>query len=184
MKVSTLFINAGKSLPMIVNSTGSGKRFVAQMKQCSPEFSYEYFSDKVVSLLKMIIFSDDARELPNYAGEPLGNMFSDIVESSYTGAVALKQFRVQDDYCYVIVEVYLENLYDNGRRIYKKNDTIRIYLCKRVSKAINYHFSIMKIQCKGCGGSFDAIKRRTCPNCGRRYEIEDDDWVVTKIQKR
>lgn len=183
-QVVTLFIKAGKSMPMVINATGSGKRFVDQMKQYSPEFSYEYFSDKAVSILKMIIFSDDAGELPNYVGEPLGNIFSDIVESAYTGAVALKQFSVKNDYCYVVVDVYMENIYDKGKRIYKKNEKIRMYLCKRVNKVINYHFSIMKIQCKGCGGNFDATKRRTCPSCGKRYEIEDDDWGVTKIQKR
>lgn len=182
-KVASLLINAGKSLPMIVNMSGSGKRFVAQMKQQSPEFSYEYFSDKVVSILKMIIFSDDARELPNYVGEPLGNMFSDIVDSFYRGAVALKQFRVQKDFCYVTVDVYMENIYDSGRRIYQRNDRIRVWLCRKVSKSVNYHFSITEIQCKGCGASFDATKRRTCPSCGKRYEIEDDDWVVMKIHK-
>lgn len=181
-KLVSLFINAGKSMPMLINSAGSGKRFVSQMKQYSPEFSYEYFSDKVVSVLKMIIYSDNAQELPNYVGEPLGNMFSDIVESSYTGAVALKQFQIQDDYCYIVVDVYMEDIYDNGRRIYKKNDRIRVNLCKNIKKKINYHFSITKIQCKGCGGSFDATRQRTCPSCGKRYEIGDDDWVVTKVR--
>lgn len=183
-KVFNIFINAGKSMPMLINSAGSEKRFVSQMRQYSPEFSYEYFSDKVVSVLKMIIYSDNAQELPNYVGEPLGNMFSDIVDSSYTGAVALKRFQVQNEYCNIVADVYMEDIYDKSGRIYKKNETIRVFLCKNIQKPINYHFSIMKIQCKSCGGSFDATKRITCPNCGKRYEIGDDDWVVTKIQKR
>ncbi|MDO4333953.1 MAG: hypothetical protein Q4C58_14895 [Eubacteriales bacterium] len=182
--LGSLFKEAGKSLPMLTNVAGSEKRFVSLMKRYSPEFSYEYFSDKAVSLLKMIIFSGDARELPNYAGEPVGNLFSDIVESAYTGAVALKQFQVRGDDCLVAVDVYMENIYDDGGRIYSQNDKFRVYLKKNIRKPIDYHFSIRRILCKGCGGSFDATKQRSCPNCQKKYELEDDDWCVVKIQKR
>lgn len=184
MKLGGLMIEAGKSIPMLVNTVGSEKRFVAQMNRYSPEFSYAYFSDKVVSILKMLLYSEDAQELPNYAGEPLGTMFSDIVESSYTGAVALKGFEVQGDYCYVNVDAYMEDIYDDGTRIYSKKEKIHMQLYKNIRKPIDFHFSLKKVQCKGCGGSFDATKQRTCPNCGKKYEIEDDDWVVKKIQKR
>lgn len=184
IQLFTLFKNAGKAMPMVWNVAGSEKRFVSQMKKYSPEFSYEYFSDKVVSILKMIIYAEDAKEIPNYTGEPLGNLFSDIVDASYTGAVALKQFQVRNDYCYVTADVYMENIYDNGSRIYDKNDTVRICLCKNIRKPINLHFSIQRIQCKGCGSSFDAARQRNCPSCGKKYEMEDDDWIVTKIQKR
>lgn len=183
-KLGSLFKEAGKSLPMVVNVTGSGKRFVSLMRRHSPEFSYEYFSDKVVSMLKMLLYSADAQELPNYVGEPVGELFSDIVESSYTGAVALKQFQVRGEDCHVTVDVYMEDIYDNGGRIYSKNDTFRVYLRKNIRRPVDFHFSIKKIHCKGCGSSFDATKQKTCPSCGRRYEIEDDDWVIVKIQKR
>jgi len=183
-KIGSLFKEAGRSMPMVLNATGSGKRFVSLMQKYSPEFSYEYFSDKVVSVLKMILYSKDAQELPNYVGEPVGHLFSDIVESSYTGAVALKQFRVEGENCLVTVDVYMEDIYDTKGRMCSKNDTFRIYLRKNISKPVDFHFSVKKIHCKGCGGSFDATKQRTCPSCGRKYEIEDDDWVVLKIQKR
>lgn len=184
MKIGSVMIEAGKSIPMLMNTAGSGKRFVALMNRYSPEFSYAYFSDKVVSILKMILYSEDAQELPNYAGGPLGNMFSDIVESSYTGAVALKGFHVQGDYCYVNVDAYMEDIYDSGTRIYSRREKIHMQLYKNIRKPIDLHFSLKKIQCRGCGGSFDATKQRTCPSCGKKYEIEDDDWVVKKIRKR
>lgn len=182
-KLGGLFKEAGKSLPMVVQSAGSGKRFVSRMQQYSPEFSYEYFSDKVVSMLKMIIFSEDAQELPIYEGGPIGNLFSDVIESSYTGAVALKQFQVREESCYVTVDVYLENIYDDGRRIYSRNETVRVFLRRNIKKPVNFHFSIRKIQCKSCGSSFDATKQKTCPNCHTKYEIGDDDWIVTEIKK-
>lgn len=178
IKLGSLFAEAGKSIPMLVNSAGSGKQFVTFMSQFSPEFSYEYFSGKVVSLIKTIIFSADASELPYYEGEALGDRFRDVVDSLYSGAVALKKYEVQGDYCYVLVDVYLENLYDNGKRIKTKKDIIRVELRRNIRRPININFSIENIQCKSCGASFNAAKMRNCPHCGTRYEMDDDDWII------
>lgn len=181
LKIGSLFVQAGKSMPMLINSAGSGQRFVSFMSQFSPEFSYEYFSDKVVSMVKMIIFSKNAKNLPYYEGVSLGDRFLNVVESSYTGAVALKTYGVQGDYCYALVDVYLENLYDSGKRIETKNDVIRVELRRNFRKPINVNFSIESIQCKSCGASFNAAKVRNCPHCGTRYEMGDDDWIITKL---
>ena len=180
----TVFREAGKSIPMLFNVAGSSKRFVTLMKRYSPEFSFEYFSGKVVAILKMILFSDNADELTYYNGQPLGNMFTDIIDSSYAGACALKQFKVQGDYCYVTVDAYMEDLYDNGRRIYERNEKFRITLCKNIRKPINLHFSIQAIQCKSCGSSFNATKHKCCPSCCTEFSLADEDWVVTKMEKR
>lgn len=178
-----LFAGAAKSMPMLVNMAGSRGRFVSRMKRYSPEFSYEYFSGKVVSILKMLIYAKDPQELPYYVGGSLGNLFSDILDSSYAGAVALKRFQVRGEYCYITVDVYMEDIYDKGSRIALKRDTVRMYLQKNIRKPIDYNFSIERIQCKNCGSSFNAALRRTCPNCGSRYEIGDDDWTVLKVVK-
>ena len=42
-------------------------------------------------------------------------------------------------------------------------------------------FSVERIQCKSCGAGFNAAKMRKCPHCGTRYEMGDDDWIITKI---
>lgn len=183
LKLGSLFTNAGKSMPMLVNTVGSDKRFMALMKQVSPEFSYEYFSDKVVSMLKMILLAEDTGNLPNYAGAPVDGAFHNIVDTTYVGATALKQFNVQNGFCYVTVDVYMENAYNHGRCISVRNNTFRVNLCRNVTKPINFHFSIKKIQCQSCGASFDATKQRNCPNCGDRYDIGDDDWIVTGVRR-
>ena len=170
-------------MPMLLNSAGSGMRFTSFMSRYSPEFSYEYFSDKVVSMLKMIIYSPNPSNLPYYEGAPLGNRFLNVIESSYAGAVALKRYGVQGDYCFVSVDVYLENLYDNGSRIEMKKEKVRVELRRNVRKPIDINFSVERIQCKSCGASFNAAKMRSCPHCGTRYEMGDDDWVITQIDK-
>lgn len=184
LKIGTIFINAGRSVPMLVNAAGSSQKFMALMKQVSPEFSYEYFSDKVVSLLKMIIMAEDAGDLPNYVGAPLGSSFHNIVDTTYGGATALKQFNVRNGFCYVTVDVYMETTYYNKGRVSIKNNTFRVSLCKNVMKPINFWFSIKKTQCSSCGASFDATKQRNCPNCGRRYDVGNDDWVVTSVRRQ
>lgn len=183
MMLGRVFGEAGKSVPMLVNTAGSEKRYVSYMQQISPEFSYEYFKDKVVSLLKMILYSDDVMNLPNYAGCPLGGMFHNIVDASYTGAVALNHFEVRNGYCIVNVDVYMDVMYDNQGKLSNRRNKFNMSLTKNITRPINYYYSVKKIQCKGCGGSFDATKQRNCPNCGNWYDATDDDWIVTGVQR-
>lgn len=183
LKIGYIFAQAGKSASMVVNVSGSAKSFEAKMKKYSPEFSYEYFTSKVISMLKMIIFSKDPQELPIYEGDATKDMFSDILDSSYTGALALKKFQIQDDYCYVTVDAYMEDIYD-GSKIRKKRDIFRVVLRKNITTPIQLNYSIKKINCKSCGASFDATKQKNCPSCDSLYEIADEDWVIVQITKR
>lgn len=182
VKVGSIFVQAGKAMPKLVNMAGSRKQFVSFMSQYSPDFSYEYFVGKVVSMMKMIIYSSEPGNLPIYEGAPLGNRFQNVVESSFTGAVALKNYGVQGNDCCVMVDIYLENLYDNGKSIKTKEEKICVELRRNAHKPIDMNFSIERIHCKSCGGSFNAAKMRNCPHCGTRYEIGDDDWIITKIK--
>ena len=183
LKIGYIFAQAGKSASMVVNVSGSAKSFEAKMKKYSPEFSYEYFTSKVISMLKMIIFAKEPQELPIYVGDTTGEMFSDILDSSYAGALALKKFEIQGDYCYVTVDAYMEDIYD-GDRVRRKKDVFRIVLRKNITTPIQLNFSIKKIHCKSCGVSFDATKQITCPTCSRKYEIDDEDWVIMQITKK
>lgn len=174
---------AVRSLPMLP-SLGSRQRFVRQMQQYSPDFSYEYFSNKVISLLKMIIFTDNLSDLPVYTGGPLGDMFENVVDVFYTGSIGFRRFRIEEDFCFVTVDVFLDNLYDNGKRFFERRVKYRIEVKKDISKPVNMHFSIRHLKCKGCGMSFDATKEKYCPGCETAYDLETEDWVVTKIVKK
>ena len=121
--------------------------------------------------------------MPSYVGDSLNGLFDDIVDSHYTGAVGLKNFKIEGDWCYVTADTYMDNVYDVNGRVRQKRDRIRVYLCRNLTSAMNINFSIKHIQCKNCGSSFDATKQRNCPACETRYEIEGDDWVVLRIEK-
>ena len=181
-KLFKLFLNMGTSMPMVTNSAGSNKRFVNQMKMYSPEFSYEYFCNKVVSMLKMIIFAKNPQELPIYEGGPLGTRLQNIIDATYLGATALKTFHVEGNYCYVNVEVYMEDFYEENGRIRRQNDKFMVSVRKNIRRPINMHFSIRNIQCLNCNFSFDATKQKICPSCGSQYYVGDEDWVVLSVR--
>lgn len=177
-----LIWESGRTLPMLP-SLGSRWRFANLMKRYSPDFSYEYFSNKVISLLKAIIFTDNLSELSIYEGAPLDGMFEDVIDVFYVGAMGLKNFRVEGDFCFVTVTVFLDNLYDNGEKIYQRRNKYSIQVKRNLNRPINLHFSIQRLQCKNCGASFDATKEKHCPSCGSAYHLEYEDWVVTQIKK-
>ena len=132
----------------------------------------------------MIMFADDPSDLPVYIGKPLGSLFENIVDVAYTGVLGFRDLTVNGDYCLVSVDVFLDNLYDNGKRIFQRREKYRVWVKKNINKPVNMHFSIRHLQCKGCGMSFDAVKEKHCPGCGTAYDLENEDWVVTKIVKK
>ena len=178
-----LMREAGKELSLLP-SMGTGGRFARKMKKYSPEFSYEYFSNKLVSLLRMIMFADDPSDLPVYIGKPLGSLFENIVDVAYTGVLGFRDLTVNGDYCLVSVDVFLDNLYDNGKRIFQRREKYRVWVKKNISRPVDMHFSIRHLKCRGCGMSFDAVKEKHCPGCGTAYDLENEDWVVTRMEKK
>ena len=162
---------------------GSRKKFENKMMEISPDFSFEYFTSRIISILRMIMFSNNIEDLPFYEGNQKGTFSPNVVDIVYSGALGLKDFSIKDSYLYVKVDAFLDVWEEvNGKVIMKRQEFI-IDLCRDITKPIEFNFSIKKIQCKHCGGSFDATKEKTCPYCHNEYSIKDEDWVVLNIQK-
>ena len=176
------FFKAGQSMSML-SSLGSGSRFASYMKRYSPEFSYEYFSGKAISLIKMILYSSDASELPFYLGGPLDVSFKDIVDIVFRGAVTYRGMKEKDGLVHVTVDVFLENTYVRNGSVSCRNERVRAVLVRDVSKPIDYNFSIRKLECPNCQGSFDATKNKVCPFCGGIYKVEESDWAVESLKR-
>lgn len=173
---------AAGEVSRLPNVAGTRKKLDKLIKSFDPLFSYEHFSGRIVSLLKIMIFAQDVSNVPVYDGQGEIPDFSDIIESVYGGSMGLNRGWVQDGYCYLDLDVYMSDIYD-GRKIERKNDMFRILVCKNTGKQADLGFSIKKVQCAGCGGSFDATRQRICPYCGRSYHMGEDDWVVLSVQK-
>lgn len=158
-------------------------KITAFLKKYDPAFSYDYFLSKVVSLLKIILFTDDRSNLAVCQGKVAGDAFRDIVDIAYQGTTTLNSCQVEGKYCYLDINLFMSDIHDGGSRIYKKNDIFRMKLCKDITKPEDYGFSIRKVQCRGCGGSFDASRIRYCPYCGKEYDLKEDDWVVLELEQ-
>jgi len=177
----TIF-RAGQTVPMM-GAIGAGKRFEFFVKKYSPEFSYEYFTGKTISLLRMVLFAKDPQELPYYLGGPLPERFKDLIDMLFLGAVSFKGMKEKDGYLHVTVAAFLDNAYiEDGKIRPSVREKLEVKLVKNLNKPIQYNFSIQKLECENCHGSFDARKNKVCPYCGTAYKIEDADWAIESIR--
>lgn len=167
--------------PRYFGGNRARKKITAFLREYDSSFSYDYFVSKMVSLLKIILYSGDRENLAVCKAKVEDTAFRDIIDIAYQGTITLNSCQMEGKYCHLDINLYLSNIHDGGRRIYKRNDVFRMKVCKDISKPQNYGFSIRKIQCGGCGGSFDAAREKYCPYCGREYDMMEDDWVVLEL---
>lgn len=167
----------------MLGTVGSRKRFERKMRVRSPEFSFEYFTNKAVSLIKTAVFSKDEQDLVYYKGEKLDPLFKDIIDLNYSGAFGIVKFTEKKGIATVVTDVFFDILYATGDKISQKNRVFRTVFTRRTDAPIDFNFSIMKIQCPTCGASFDATRTKTCPHCGNVYDFSDSsDWAITEMQ--
>ncbi|MBE6015456.1 MAG: hydrogenase maturation nickel metallochaperone HypA [Lachnospiraceae bacterium] len=186
---STL-VKAIMVLPLFFSTFGTKKKANVAMKRIDPSLNYEYLESKALSLARSIIFSEDETALIQYSGPKLDESIKNIVDIQYEGIIGVSEYRIvpgPDGSAPIIsvdVNIYARNFYDKGHTLRSKKEKIRITIAHKLTGNINTSFSICRIECKSCGGSFDATKQRNCPYCGSEYHLEEDDFVVTKLEIR
>ncbi|MCR5120784.1 MAG: hypothetical protein K6B44_14330 [Lachnospiraceae bacterium] len=174
---------AKKDLPVLFSTAGSRGKFAYKMSAICPEFTFEYFTSRITSLFKIVVFSDHDEGLPFYRGPELGSIFDDVVDVAFRGSMGCKRIKEKDDMVYVTADIYVETAHDLGRRIKVETETYRITAGRRTDIPFSTNFSITKIQCRNCGGSFNIFKSKKCPFCGSEYQAEYDDWAIYDIKK-
>ena len=156
-------------------------RMENDLKRYVPDFSYEFFEEKVISLLRGIVFSDDREKLTIYDGKDDLSFMDNIVDVEYRGAVEYVGSSVIDGILRVSVKAYVVSaFYHGGNMVEFKKQVFQVILAKKV-KEEDYGFTIHAVNCKKCSGSFDAIHVKTCPYCGAEYHLIEDNWVVSQI---
>lgn len=184
LKIGKVFREGVRQAPMAVSQLNAKKRLTELMKPYDSGFSYEYFIGIVQGLIKILIYTDERSNLAVYEGPPVGNLFDNIIDAQFGGALGVTDCRIAGDYCYLHLNVYMTDVYCMNSKIFKRNDLFQMGLCRNIRKPVDYGFSIKKVACKSCGGSFDASREKHCPYCGTVYELKEDDWVITYIKKR
>ena len=167
-----------------MGTAGSRRKFEVRMKNISPDFSYEYFTSKAVSLIKNTIFSKNETELPFYKGEPLDGKMKDIIDLNYGGALGLEGFREENGIVTVTTDAFFDVLYATDEKVFLKHRIYSAVFQRRTDIPFNYNFSMTRICCPTCGSSFDATKNRSCPSCGNAYEIISDDWALVSLKEK
>ncbi len=165
-----------------MGTAGSRSRFETRMKRISPEFSYEYFTSKTLSLIKTAVFSENENELMFYEGEKLDPRMKDIIDLNYGGALGCKDFREEGNTVSVVTKGYFDVLYATEEKVFFKKQIFSATLKRRTDIPVNFNFSMTKIECPACGASFDAIKNKNCPYCGTGYNMITDDWVLSELK--
>ncbi len=165
-----------------MGTAGSRRKFESRMKRISPEFSYEYFTSKAQSLIKMAIFSENEKELAFYDGKALDPKMKDIIDLNYGGVLGCKNFIDNGNYVTVVTKAFFDVLYATGDKVYYKSQVFSATFRRRTDIPVNFNFSMTRISCPSCGASFDATKIKTCPYCGNKYDIITDDWVLVELE--
>lgn len=182
-KIGSMAGNAAKNMPYLAPNLEARKKLPELMASIDNNFSYEYFVGKMFALLKIMVFSDDYQNLAIYEGQPMQNTFKDIIDVLYKGGIKLNSFEVKGPYCYVGLTVVTTAFYEKSGKIEEKDEQFNMTVCQNINSITNTNFSIKRVACKSCGGSFDATREHNCPYCGNPYHLGEDDWVVLSFYK-
>ena len=160
----------------------SRSRFELRMKKITPEFSFEFFKNKAISLIKTAVYSRNENELLCYRGGPLPAEFKDIIDLNYAGTFGLKGFSEENGVVTVETRSYVDVLSIKDDQVSYTHPVISATFQRRTDIPINLNFSMTRIQCPTCGASFNPVKNKYCPNCGNEYELITDDWVLVDLK--
>ncbi len=154
------------------------------MQRFDPEFSYDLFEGKVISLFRAIAYSEDRTNMSIYRGDPNLPDLDTIIDIDYRGAMKYLNSSIQNGNDLVLlVRIYLNTTHlINGKVVTKKED-YNMTLVKKLTAQENYGFSIHAVNCKTCAASFDAMHLLQCPTCGTPYHLEEEDWVVVGLKQ-
>ncbi len=176
--LSKAFFEAGRSLPLL-KGIRTKKKTEEKMKAYEDDFSYEYFEGRMITLLRQIAFSKKRKALSVYTGNEDLSFFDDLVDLSYRGASQLLDLKEEDGRLQLKMRVFLNDIY--YRRSIRRKDESFIVIMEKDAHVSEIGHDICRVQCRNCGGSFDALHYKDCPHCGSRYELVHDDWVISAI---
>ncbi|HRR78229.1 MAG: hypothetical protein IJK31_06210 [Ruminococcus sp.] len=152
-----------------------------KIKQNDPEFSSEYFRDKITSLFRMAVYSKDATALscckcrcPKEAAE--------IIEARLHN-FSIISCQIKDMICDVNLILYLDCLHCRDGKIKIKSDKYRMRMRKQIKTPTGLGFSFSAVSCPSCGASFDARNVKACPYCNNEYLHEEHDWIITDLKR-
>lgn len=166
----------------IADNLKTKKKIVDLLHGFDPSFSYEYFVQKLISQLKIIVFSDDRSNLAFFSSNNSLAELDEILDMDFDSHIELNSYNVDNGICSLDINLYMDDIHYSNSKILRKHDCFRMVLKKNVTVPENLGFTIKSVNCKTCGGSFDATKLRTCPFCNSEYDAKHDTWMIQSIE--
>ena len=180
-------VNTIRSVKLMGKNARGGSKavksllFCHKMHELDPTFSTEYFRDKSMSLLKLMLYSRNPQELTIcHCDKPIPEKLREIVDITYHNS-GVNKYSIKDGVCDVSLTFYTDSLHYRSGKVFRESDKIRMSLRKVIKKPTDLGFSVMAVTCPSCSASFDAAKNKDCPFCGNAYPLEENEWVVTDI---
>ena len=163
-----------------IGHTASTLFYANKIKNHDPEFSAEYLRDKIMSLFRMAVYSQEAAELAVCRCQ-CPKKAADIIEAQLHN-YNINRLRYKDMVCDVEVTLFLDCLHYRKGKIRNKTDKFRMKLRKRLKNPTELGFSFAAVSCPSCGASFDARNVKACPYCNKAYVHEEHDWIIMDIK--
>ena len=160
----------------------SKKKITDIMKKYDPYFSFDIFESQIIALVRMAVFADQPEKLACYSAGKRDPRFSDILEMTYTNATCLKHVQMEGNILHMSLRTWWVNYSEKQGKIKKTGDCIDVELSRNVLSMETPGFSITSVECRSCGGSFDAVRQKICPYCGSMYHMENEGWVITDMR--
>lgn len=181
-----ILFRLGKGSARAIKVAGGSKQQAGQitgyLKQFDSSFSYEYFESKALSLARISLLHDDLRNCPQYVGQEADPNREDILDIDYRGGMKVYSIQPEAGFMVAKVGLYASVIMDRDAKIRESDQLIQMTLTHRLGLPVDPDFSIKKVTCPHCGGSFDASRQRICPYCSGLYQVENFDWVVNDIR--
>ena len=154
--------------------------YANKIKRHDPEFSSEHFRDKIMSLFRMAVYSQDATELACCKCK-CPEKAADIIEAQLHN-FNITNCIIKDMVCDVEVTLFLDCLHYKEGKVISKSDKYRMRMRKRIKNPTEIGFSFAAVNCPSCGASFDARNVKACPYCNSEYLHEEHDWIITDLR--
>ena len=151
-----------------------------KIKRYDPEFSSEYFRDKIISLFRMAVYSKDASELACCKCQ-CPERAADIIEAQLFN-FNINSCKIKDMVCDAEVTLFLDCIHYKDGKVKSKTDKYRMCMKKRIKEPTELGFSFAAVKCPSCGASFDARNVKACPYCNSEYLHEEHDWIITDLK--
>ena len=175
-----IFYRANKDISQYLGSKRSERKIEKKLLQYDRFFSYKLFEGQIFSFLKMALFSENVDNLACFEGSSIPEKYKNLIDMDYSGSISLKKIELVGDEIRLTLGLNLINTY-YVRRVKYKREQVKLQVAKKINAVEMPGFSIKKVECRSCGGSFDATRQRICPYCKSTYDMKENNWVITEI---